>query len=202
MLGAPRQVVRLAPSLIVLGACAGTGSMVATLAPPPATPPAVIAGAPAAASSTTRPHTEREAAPARPLVEAIAVIQPTPGYHTAGTVRFVVVDDGVLMHVTIENVSGTHAIEIAVGGNCSPSARTARPRITGGDEIVPGPLATLRDDGRLALVHETLLPGAVLQGDLVGRAVVIHWTTDNEFIAPDRRRPKLVGCGVIAAATP
>ena len=144
---------------------------------------------------------------------ARALLEPTRGNATAGTVMFHAVDGGVLMHVRVSGLKpnqehGFHVHEkgdcssgdgMSTGGHFNP---TGKPHGPPDADHHAGDLPALKADGqgradvRLRLRGITLDQGVV---GIVGRGLIVHAQPDDYKTQPTGNSGARIACAVIAA---
>jgi len=144
------------------------------------------------------------------ITRAIAVIQPTQGNSTAGTVTFTQGQDGVHVSVTCHNLTpGKHGFHIHEHGDCSCSNGMCT-----GDHFNPthtrhgGPDSSERHVGDFGNLEADTSGTARLEfvdthislngpHTIIGRAIIIHADPDDLTSQPSGNAGARIGCGVI-----
>ncbi|RMF07519.1 MAG: superoxide dismutase family protein [Candidatus Neomarinimicrobiota bacterium] len=146
------------------------------------------------------------------LAQAVAVLQPTEGYHVRGTVRFLPAEKGVRVIADLTGLTpGLHGFHIHTYGDCSspdgtsagghfnpdhtphgkPESPAAKRHVGDLGNILAG------EDGRAHL--DRIDPLLSFSGDhsIIGRAVVVHAGPDDLTSQPSGAAGPRVACGVI-----
>lgn len=145
----------------------------------------------------------------------IAVVQPTQGNNTVGTVTFSKTSDGVRVVATITNLppNSLHGFHIHQYGDCSAvDATSAGGHFNPHDRPHGGPTTAERhvgDLGNLAsndlgiaeldYVDETLSFSGI--DSILGRGLVVHEQEDDLESQPVGNAGARIGCGVIGVAS-
>jgi Cu-Zn family superoxide dismutase len=145
----------------------------------------------------------------------IAVVQPTQGNNTVGTVTFSKVDDGIRVVATITNLppNSLHGFHIHEYGDCSSAdATSAGGHFNPHDRPHGGPLDTERHVGDLGNLSSNDLGIAELDyvdpllsfsgiDSILGRGLVVHEQEDDLQSQPVGNAGARIGCGVIGVAS-
>jgi Cu-Zn family superoxide dismutase len=145
----------------------------------------------------------------------IAVVQPTQGNNTVGTVTFSKVNDGIRVVATITNLppNSMHGFHIHQFGDCSAvDATSAGGHFNPHDRPHGGPTTAERhvgDLGNLAsndmgiaeldYVDQTLSFSGI--DSILGRGVVVHAQEDDLESQPVGNAGARISCGVIGVAS-
>lgn len=171
--------------------------------------------APAPASSGAA-HNHEHADPWKDVNELIAVMHPTEGNTTKGTVRFKKTADGVQITAQIEGLSanGKHAFHIHEFGDCSSadgSSAGGHYNPEGHDHGLPdkderhaGDLGNLSADADGKATYTLTVKNITLTGEhnpIIGRGVIIHVKEDDGG-QPVGNAGARIACGVIGIAKP
>jgi Cu-Zn family superoxide dismutase len=144
---------------------------------------------------------------------ARAVLEPTKGNATAGTVMFHASSGGVFMHARITGLKpdAEHGFHIHEKGDCSSGDGmstgghfnpTAQPHGPQDAEHHAGDLPALKADANGAVDLKVELRGlSIGQGvtDIVGRGLIVHAMPDDYKTQPTGNSGARIACAVIAA---
>jgi len=147
------------------------------------------------------------------ITRAVAVLHPTAGHQTRGSVTFEATDSGVMIRADITGLTpGRHGFHIHEWGDCTaPDATSAGGHFNPEASPHGGPAGPDRhvgdlgnvtaDDSGVARVERTddhiALSGA---HSIIGRAVVVHAGEDDLVSQPTGGAGPRVACGVIGIA--
>jgi Cu-Zn family superoxide dismutase len=147
--------------------------------------------------------------------KAVAVLHPTQGYETAGTVWFTAEPQGVRVRVRLEGLTpGRHGFHVHEFGDCSrPDGTSAGGHYNPTGAPHAGRDAKLRHVGDLGNVtaNESGIVDAefvdsviALQGphSIIGRGVIVHAGEDDLKSQPSGAAGARVACGVVGIAGP
>ena len=171
----------------------------------------VLAGRTSTAPPRETLYVDPGAREAMPVDEAIAVLSPTKGNKTRGTITFRDTGDGLEVVAEITGLPrGTHAYHVHVFGDCSsPDAESAGPHFNfqgsafaPAEDIITGNLGELTPRAGGKSFDSQTVPNATLQGrySIVGRSVVVHAKGNDPEKTPDGGAGKRLACGVIGVA--
>ena len=174
--------------------------------------PAEPAATPAPAAETPAAPAPVEA-PAAPAPTATAMLQPTQGHQTSGSITFAVVDGGIRATGEVRGLPpGTeHGFHVHEKGDCSaPDAMSAgghfNPATTEHGRVGHGVHHGGDSDNILANEQgvasvDTLLQGVTLGDgagtDIVGKGVIVHADPDDYVTQPTGNAGARLACGVI-----
>jgi len=148
-----------------------------------------------------------------PKADAVAVLVPTAGSTTAGSVIFARTEQGLRVIAKISNLSpGPHGFHIHEFGDCRATDASSA-----GDHFNPGkashgaPDAETRHVGELGNVvadesgtakMDAVIAGLQLEGPdmIIGRSVIVHADADDLRTQPTGRAGARLACGVIGVA--
>ena len=148
-----------------------------------------------------------------PQADAVAVLVPTAGSTTAGTVIFARAGQGLRVMAQISNLSpGPHGFHIHEFGDCR-----AADAASAGDHFNPGktqhgaPDAEIRHAGDLGNIvadesgvaeMDVVIAGLQLEGPdmIIGRSVIVHANADDLQTQPTGGAGARLACGVIGVA--
>lgn len=145
---------------------------------------------------------------------ATAIVEPTQGNQTSGTIEFESIDDGVCVTGTIANLKPNtkHGFHVHENGDCSAADGSSAGGHFSPDKsphaLPPkeprhaGDMGNIEanDQGRVTL--DETFPYFSLDGQksIVGRAVIVHATRDDGG-QPSGHAGARIACGVIEAGT-
>jgi len=148
-----------------------------------------------------------------PKADAVAVLVPTAGNTTSGSVIFAQTEQGLRIIAKISNLSpGPHGFHIHEFGDCrAPDASSAGGHFNPGKESHGAPDAETRHMGDLGNViaddsgvakMDVVLAGLQLEGPdmIVGRSVIVHADADDMQTQPTGGAGARLACGVIGIA--
>lgn len=142
---------------------------------------------------------------------AEATLAPTQGSNASGHVRFTEVDDGVSIEARVAGLTpGGHGFHIHEKGDCSaPDATSAGGHFNptgqphghpGKDDHHLGDLPMLTADASGQAMLSTVVKGLSIgsgDGNIVGRAVIVHAMPDDYTTQPTGNSGGRLACGVI-----
>lgn len=157
----------------------------------------------------------RPAATSTKVARAVAVLKPTAGHKTEGTLTFTAVGSAVAVSGTISGLApGKHGFHIHEFGDCSaPDATSAGAHFNPKGHPHAGPVDPERHAGDLGNL-EAGADGTVtvdvkdaqlaLEGDktIVGRGVIVHAKADDLKTQPTGDAGGRLACGVVGVAKP
>lgn len=157
----------------------------------------------------------QKAQPVEAPAAAVAVLHPTAGNQTAGTVRFSRTAGGIAIEVDISGLaSGKHGFHIHTWGDCSaPDATSAGGHFNpegqahgapGAEKRHVGDLGNLEAgaDGRVAVKLTDDVIALDGEHGIVGRALIVHADRDDFTSQPTGAAGARVACGVIGLDRP
>jgi Cu-Zn family superoxide dismutase len=144
--------------------------------------------------------------------EVVAVLAPTRGSKTRGTIRFRDTGDGLEVTADVTGLpAGPHAFHVHVFGDCSsPDAESAGDHfhfhgssLAPAEHIITGDLGELTGDATGRATRTATIEAATLHGkfSIVGRSVVVHEKGNDPAKTPDGGAGKRLACGVIGVAS-
>ena len=149
----------------------------------------------------------------QPVERAVAVLHPTAGSQTTGTVIFTAVAGGVQIEATVEGLEpGKHGFHIHVLGDCTaPDATSAGGHYNPDGHPHAGPDQAKRHMGDLGNLeadqtgrahYERIDDYVTLNSprSIVGRAVIVHAGEDDLTTQPTGNAGGRLACGVIGIA--
>lgn len=143
---------------------------------------------------------------------ALATLEPSEGYDTAGTVAFIETDTGAGIRIIarIRNVTdGSHGFHVHENGDCSAAdASSAGDHLNpgdqphggrGSDQRHVGDLGNIVADGNGMAMLDIQDDVISLEGpnSIIGKAVVVHSEQDDLNSQPSGNAGERVACGVI-----
>ncbi len=144
------------------------------------------------------------------IQKAVAVIHPTKGNKTSGTVTFVQKENGIEVNAQISGLTpGEHGFHIHEFGDCAcDDAKCAGEHFNPTHQKHGAPTDTERHVGDLGNVtadangkahytyidHDIALHGS---NNIIGRSVIVHADKDDFVSQPTGNAGARVGCGVI-----
>lgn len=147
------------------------------------------------------------------VIRAVAVITPTEGNDTTGTVTFTEAEGGTRIVAEVRNLTpGLHGFHVHEFGDCTaPDAASAGGHYNPTDMPHAGPDDEERHVGDFGNItaeedgigrYDRVLTGVPLDGEdsIIGRAVVIHRDADDLETQPAGDAGPRIGCGVIGIA--
>lgn len=175
--------------------------------PPPGVLASRVATPPERETAFVDPGADQPAA----VDEVIAVLAPTRGSKTRGTVRFRDTGDGVEVIADVTGLPrGPHAFHVHVFGDCSaPDAKSAGDHfhfhgssLAPAEGIITGDLGELTGDAAGKASRTERIQEATLHGkfSIIGRSVVVHEKGNDPAQPPDGGAGKRLACGVIGVA--
>lgn len=148
-----------------------------------------------------------------PKADAVAVLVPTAGSTTAGSVIFAKTEQGLRVIARISNLSpGPHGFHIHQFGDCrAPDAASAGDHFNPGKASHGAPGAESRHVGDLGNVvadesgaaqMDVVIAGLQLDGPdmIIGRSVIVHADADDMQTQPTGGAGVKLACGVIGIA--
>lgn len=148
-----------------------------------------------------------------PKADAVAVLVPTAGSTTTGTVIFAKTEQGLRVIAKISNLSpGPHGFHIHEFGDCrAPDASSAGNHFNPGKGTHGAPDAETRHVGDLGNVvgngsgvaaMDAVIAGLQLEGPdmIIGRSVIVHADADDMQTQPTGGAGPRLACGVIGIA--
>ena len=148
-----------------------------------------------------------------PQADAVAVLVPTAGSRTAGTVIFAKTVQGVRVIAEISNLSpGPHGFHIHEFGDCrAPDGTSAGGHFNPGKAAHGSPGDETRHMGDLgnivadesgAAKMDTVIAGLQLEGPnaIVARGIIVHADADDLQTQPTGGAGARLACGVIGVA--
>ena len=148
-----------------------------------------------------------------PRADAVAMLSPTAGHSTTGTVIFIRTGQGVRVIAELAGLSpGPHGFHVHTFGDCrAPDASSAGGHFNPGKTVHGAPDGETRHAGDLgnivadesgAAKMDLVIRGLDLDGEntVIGRSVVVHAGADDLKTQPAGRSGARLACGVIGIA--
>lgn len=148
-----------------------------------------------------------------PQADAVAVLVPTAGSTTTGTVIFAKTGQGLRVVATLSGLSpGPHGFHIHQFGDCrAPDAASAGGHFNPGKTAHGAPDAEIRHVGDLGNIvaddsgvakMDAVITGLQLKGPdaIIGRSVIVHADPDDLKTQPTGAAGARLACGVIGIA--